>query len=349
MKKGRTLSEVLKEIEEISTTKADFIVNTPAISLVDNRLQFPDQTQYDITEIAHGQIAGALGIPVKYYNRMRDESPALLQTNVNHWFTNKPTNRLVRTLGTRARAFLSDRYRRLDNEDLAGALLPILDGMPGLKIESCEVTESRFYVKAVTQKLEGEISKGDVVYGGVVLSNSEVGQGSLRIEPMIYRLVCLNGLIMPDYGLRKFHIGRVQETEEFIARLSDEALEADDKAFWLKARDILKSTLSEDVFRTIVSTMQEATQETIPDPIHTVEKLSKKIGFSADEQKLVLTHLLADEDSTRYGLCNAITRASQDIENYDRATEFEYMGANVLLMPKADWRDITWKPMKRGA
>ena len=57
---------------------------------------------------------------------MRKEAPEPLATNVNEWFHNKPERRMIRTLDGQARAFLSDRYRRLDNYDLASTVLPIL-------------------------------------------------------------------------------------------------------------------------------------------------------------------------------------------------------------------------------
>jgi len=348
MKKGRSLNEVLQEIEEFSRTKEDFIVNTDKIEFNKDGggfLRFPDMYEYELTELAHTQLSGAINIPAKYYNRMREEAPGLLERNVNHWFRNNPMKRMVRTLNGQARAFLSDRYRRIDNEDLAGALLPVLNDFPGISIESCEATPNRFYIKAVTESLTTEISKGDIVYGGVVLSNSEVGQGALKIEPLIYRLVCLNGLIIPDYGMKKFHIGRAQETETFFSKLSDETIEADDKAFWLKARDVLKAVLSEDVFGEIANTMREAAEDIIPDPIVTVERLSKKNGFNLTEQKSILTNLLSHEKPTRYGLCNAVTRTAQEVESYDRATELEYAGSDILLMNRADWKEIALRPL----
>lgn len=41
-----------------------------------------------------------------------------------------------------------------------------------------------------------------------------------------------------------------------------------------------------------------------------------------------------------YGLANAITRFSQDVSSYDRATELEGIGYNVLTMPNAAWNRI---------
>jgi hypothetical protein len=41
-----------------------------------------------------------------------------------------------------------------------------------------------------------------------------------------------------------------------------------------------------------------------------------------------------------YGLSNAITRASQDVESYDRATALEGIGWQVATMTKNQWEEI---------
>ena len=44
------------------------------------------------------------------------------------------------------------------------------------------------YIKAVSTRMEGQVRKGDIVRWGIALSNSEVGAGKLRIDPLVYRL-----------------------------------------------------------------------------------------------------------------------------------------------------------------
>jgi len=44
------------------------------------------------------------------------------------------------------------------------------------------------------------------------------------------------------------------------------------------------------------------------------------------EGKGVLQHLLEGADYTLYGLANAVTRYSQDVESYDRASKLEEIG-----------------------
>ena len=50
-----------------------------------------------------------------------------------------------------------------------------------------------------------------------------------------------------------------------------------------------------------------------------------------------MQHLIEGRDLTLYGLANAVTRYSQDVESYDRATDLESIGYNILSMPAKRW------------
>lgn len=235
MKTGKTLTELAMELERQSTAKKDFIASTAALEMTNTgELALESNTTFDefpITDHAHSQIAARLDIPAKYYNRMRSGAPALLAANVNDWFHSNPERRMIRTLNGQARAFLSDRYHRLDNFDLAEAVLPILAEMgEGIRIVSTELTDSRMYIKVINERLELEVKKGDVVQAGIAISNSEVGLGALKVEPLIYRLVCENGMIAQDYSKKRYHVGRNAQEGEAYELFRDETLKADDRA-----------------------------------------------------------------------------------------------------------------------
>jgi hypothetical protein len=96
----------------------------------------------------------------------------------------------------------------LKRVDLAESVLPILQKLPEARFESVELTDMKMYLKVVTPQLKFEMAPGDIVQAGVVVSNSEVGQGTLSVQTLLYRLRCRNGLITPDRVLRKTHVGR---------------------------------------------------------------------------------------------------------------------------------------------
>lgn len=346
MKMGKTLVELAEELQRQSEAKKDYIADTRVLEMTPSAelaLQNGSRHTFSLSDHAHTQIAQRLEIPAKYYNRMRSEAPELLATNVNEWFHSQPERRMVRTLDGQARAFLSDRYRRLDHFELAEAVLPVLGEMgEGVDIVSAELTEKRMYIKAINRRLELEVKQGDVVQAGLVISNSEIGLGSLKVEPLVFRLVCANGLVAQDYSQKRYHVGRAAEDGEAYELYSDDTLKADDKAFFLKVQDTVRAAVELAKFSAIVERMREATEQKIEgNPVAAVEVMAQKFGYNSEERSGVLTHLIQGGDLSAYGLMNAVTRTSQDIEDYDRATDLERDGSKVLSLPASTWKAIS--------
>lgn len=350
MKTGRTLSELAYELERQQETKRDFIADTreleikqPTDDLDGFRMKLNGHGDFHISNNTHRQIAQRVGIPQKYYDRMAQEAPGLLTNNIKHWFDKKPERRMVRTLDGNARAFLSDRYRALDNFDLATAVLPVLQEADGIKIISTEITESRMYIKALFPKLEMEVKKGDPVQSGVVITNSETGLGALKVEPLVYRLVCLNGMIAADHKMTKYHVGRIANGGDAVDELfRDETLQADDRAFFMKVQDVVRGSLDKVKFEEIVRNMTLTVEQRIEgDPVAAVEVVSKKFGLTDREKSGILRNLIEGADLSKFGMINAVTRHSQDISDYDRATDFERLGGAILELPDNQWRDIS--------
>lgn len=346
MKTGQSLTVIAQELERQLKTKKDYVAPSRLL-MMDSRgsdLRIGGKGSFGITELGHQQIAGRLAIPQQYYQRMRAEAPELLAANVNAWFQKDDQPRMIRTLDGKARALLSKSYRPLDNADMAEAVLPIIQEY-GCRVESAELTETRLYIKAVTEKKTLEVKKGDIVQAGIVVSNSEVGCGSVKVEPMVWRLACSNGMIVNDAGLRKYHIGRHGElgdrAQEF---LRDETRVADDKAFWMKAQDIVRGALDSDVFAQTVERLRGATTEKIECGVEEVcLRSAKRFGLGEVERAGILTHLAAGGDLSKYGLVQAVTRFSQDVESYDRATELERLGGEILELAGSEWKVLTKK------
>lgn len=350
MKQGRTLVGLAEELERQLSTKVDMIVPTPLMHHVTDPggttallIEAPDGSKrFTATESCRRQLADRLKIPFVYFERMRTDQPELLDRNVNTWLHKEPEQRLVRTLDGRARAFLSDRYRRLDNYDLLEHVLPILRELPGARFESMELTETRMYVKVVTPRIEFEIQPGDIVQAGVVISNSEIGHGSLSVQPLVYRLVCRNGLIAPDRAMRKAHVGRLQEasTEE-ITIFRDDTLAAEDKAFYLKVRDVVQAAVSQATFEQTAAKMRSMLGIRLTgDPAKAVEVLATRYLLNEQERSGVLRSLIAEADLSGYGLVNAVTGYAQEVDSYDRATELEQLGGKLLEQSKAEWETL---------
>ena len=91
----------------------------------------------------------------------------------------------------------------------------------------------------------------------------------------------------------------------------------------------------------IVDKLRDSTEARITGHVQDVIELTgKTYGLNQGEQESILDYLIAGGDLSLYGLSNAVTRASQDVESYDRATALESIGWQVITMPQSQWREI---------
>jgi hypothetical protein len=339
MRQGKqSIIELGAEVNRQAEAKKDYIVPARAMTMIpasgSPALQLAGQGAFTINDHAHGQLAEYFDIPGKYYDRLRSSQPDLLANTVNTLMgEHEDDRRMVRTLDGKIRAFLSDRYRALDNVDLMNAVIPFLMNRSDLEFASAEVTERRLYLKVISRELKGEVKVGDEIQAGAIIQNSEVGSGSLVIAPFSLRLSCTNGATHNALGMRKAHLGRaiVGEPGDVAAEfLSDEARQADDQAFFLKARDLLTATLSGEMLNRLLGSMREATEDKIREPEQTVEAVAVQIGLNETERTNVLRNLIEGADLSRWGMANAITRAAEDAADYDRASELERLGGDLM-------------------
>lgn len=347
MLKGLSLQQLAAKIEANSQLKRDYIVPTEKATMQvvqEERgrksvvFEVPDHGAFPLLPLAHDQIGGRSGIPAKYYDRMLAEAPDLLCANVNAWHRINPTKRMVRTLGGDMRAFLSDRYNRIENEEIAKIAFPVLAELPGVEIVSSEVTDKRLYIHFVVPTITGEVKVGDAVQAGGIIQNSEVGAGAVSVSGLIWRLICLNGMKTTD-TFRKNHVGRQLEDSEDL--WSDDTRQADDRAILLKVRDMVRAVVDETRFKAQLIKMQGLTEGVIKgDPVRVVEVLAAKVGTSEGEQAGILRSLIEGKDLSAWGLLNAVTAQSHTAKNYDRAVELEAAGGQLLDLSVTEWKRV---------
>ena len=72
----------------------------------------------------------------------------------------------------------------------------------------------------------------------------------------------------------------------------------------------------------------------------TVEVLASRHGLTDDERSGVLRSLIEGGELSGYGLVNAVTHFSQQVDDYDRATELEALGGRLIELPAGEWRAL---------
>ena len=334
-------------------TKRDFKADTRQMALLPTSYHPTPQTpsvmqmvvgreHFTMSDGAHDQLATRLGIPRTYYDRMLADAPNLLAQNANNWLDKEPDTFLIRTLNQRARAVLSKSYRIIDHIDLLRVILPeIKEKWPDLKIQSLGLTEDRLYLKATLDSLTREVRQGDPVRAGIVITNSETGMTALKVQPLVERLICTNGMISADGAFTRRHVGvRSNVAQGEVAEYRADTIEADNKALILKARDTIGHILNDEAFEKVVAKMRGATDRAVEEPIAAVREVSKLFKMTESERDGILGHFMHDHDHTQYGLLNAVTRHAQDVDSYQRSTELEVIGHEILTLPVSDWTRI---------
>lgn len=353
---GISFAELHSRLSAERATHVDAIVDTSnhvALDLIDRSdgkgkdvgmlFMTPSIPQIDgqvapMTDYMHGQLASRTGIDKRYYDRMRQAQPSLLMKNVETWWAAEPEQRLVRAVQPArvengqisigrlmGRAWLSDRYRTLDNYDFVMTVLETAGN--DAVIESCFLDDERVYLKLVCPEKQGEIKKGDVVQAGVIVKNSEVGDGKVLVQPFAKRLVCLNGLIRPEqFG--QVHLGAQNE----LGILQQDTLQADAKSVWLQVRDWVKAVLNgEFLERTLKEARQTKKVSVEVEARQAVANIVRDFGLNGFDGQGILDRYLRGNDETQFGMVNAITQyAHEGQNNYRRQVELESFGGTLM-------------------
>ena len=145
--------------------------------------------------------------------------------------------------------------------------------------------------------------------------------------------------MVTEEATRHYHVGKRVETDENYEVYSDETLRLDDAAFFAKVGDLVKAAVSETKFNAIVGALRGTTQTPeMKDPVKGVEVLANRYNLTDGERDGVLNHLVRESDLTLYSTIQAVTRYSQDLDSYDRASDLEKVGGKLLEMTERDWR-----------
>ena len=334
------LVDLVKELERQRESSKDLIVDSRSLQAIPDgnqgiRMAIPEYGDYSLTEWTHSQMAEKLQIPKRYYDRMRNAGKTeLLADNVNAWLGEKE-RRLVRISDRRIRAILSDRYRIMDNYDLVFLTLYEFRKKETIQVYRADLTERMLYLKAVDMTLTAEIREQDIIYGGLIIRNSEVGASAFKVEPFLLRKICDNGLI-GELALKRIHLGK-QTAEIGEIDWSDETKELEDKALWAKAKDIITATFDRDVFESWIDKLRESTEIVIEQPVKAVNNVVKLAGLTEEHKSELLMHF---SEHTKYGLVNAVTSLARDTESVDARIRLEEFGGRLLSAPEHEFEEI---------
>ena len=81
---------------------------------------------------------------------------------------------------------------------------------------------------------------------------------------------------------------------------------------------MVQAAVSEATFRHTAQKLQKTLNiPLVGDPVKTIEVLAQRYVLNEGERAGVLRHLIAEGELSGYGLVNAVTHYSQEVDDYD--------------------------------
>jgi hypothetical protein len=275
----------------------------------------------------------------------------------------------VRTLDGKCRAFLSSRYRVLDNFDLAFASLQAVQAVGGNVIE-CSLTDKKMHMtftcQSIWDRLAAARDNGGSVNVGQLANRAHferfVGNagernwagrnvndlpgGSETVFPIVrvsnsetghggfsIRVGMLQGICMngmiSDVELDKVHLGGVMNAGLW----TDETHAADSKAIFLKARDTIAAGFDQEKFSALVARARKAGSVQIEDATAAVDQVVASLKMPESAKSSILEYFLSDYQRTALGLGQAVSRYAQDLPEADAADEMETWAGAIIAKP----------------
>jgi hypothetical protein len=243
------------------------------------------------------------------------------------------------------RALLSNGYGVMDNLD---ALVAVLDGVQqaGVDVEvgRCDLTDRRLYVQikapaiaaAAPTLLRGYRSpftgqSGDqlpTVFAGLVLRNSEVGDGAWSLAPQVIVQVCANGMTVTRDAVRAVHIG--SKLSDGVINWSADTATKNAELVVAKTRDAVASFLSPEWLNGAVADLEAKAGAPVEKAQDTITTVVKRLGFPQSHIDGILDHFIRGGQVTAGGVAQAITSYSQTVDDADLAHEMDAKAIDAM-------------------
>lgn len=344
------LETLVQKVQTSAANSRDYVVNVRNMSFCYNSTK--GKTEYQAGVPDHGMIGGELTphalsqlaqdlkIPAQFVRTLLIEDPHYLPSVMSHRALHSKSTKMLRTEQGRLMAAVSPSFSRdYDNHIFLQAVIPALSES-GMKIASANLSDTHMHLKFSNPNMRGFVTAGDEIQAGIHAKNSPVGLSRALIAEMIEVLICTNGMTrkksVAAYG--RIHRGQKQKlgaldpicvTDAHIMKIIQDINSA------------TKAIASEETFQATLGALTAAhnVKITVPDRnlLVFIENIGRIVGFTKEDALPIHEHLLDRGEMTQYGLMNAVTRYSQDISDYDYATELENVGGKVIELTPYQW------------
>jgi hypothetical protein len=255
--------------------------------------------------------------------------------------------------GPTVRAFVSDKYQKLDNFQILGPTIKALETRLAddtVQVDTFGVDDTHFHLGVTLRDVSGAtttgaptghvpgtylqpgsgLERGDEFFGGFWFRNSEVGAGATELAPRIFRVVCNNGLIVEDLAWRRPHRKLTGYWGSGIKGNID----------WVIEKEIREGIVrSIESFPALIEAFGEAANEAEVEPIARLRTIGKVSGLTQTQTDHLIFGLAEEAEGrdTRAGVVNAITRTAQKESEVGDRRKLEALGGYVLRLPEPEY------------
>jgi hypothetical protein len=177
-------------------------------------------------------------------------------------------------------------------------------------MRSFVLEETHMFLKIVSEEI-WDAESG--LKAGIMIGNSEVGMGSVSVEPFVFRKPCTNDLIVAQE--KSFRHAHIHLTGYEMTRRMAEAVS---EGFRISS--------------SVLTTFLKAREEPVVDPLETIRKIAEERNFSKKFSDELVSGYLAEPEPNRFGVINAFTRAAQGLAPLQRI-EMERFAGRLLEAP----------------
>jgi hypothetical protein len=373
---ARDIPELIARLREEEAKQSDFVVPAPLLALAaDERggvsakflTREAQRVERGIQKQAHEQIAERVGVPLSYYERMKETSPELLAANANFWLRRMSDRKyLVRCSGDEVRAVVSNRYRPISHLDLLTEAVRVIAGRDGeegrerpwargARCFTWSLSASRLDVcllnpgtvvdlqdlGAGVRVVQGGISAdphawtraaggGHGVFPAARIQNSETGRGGLYVQSGIFEAVCSNSAWLPA-NLAQRHLGAELDEED---ELSAETYRKMNAALYSKVADIMRAVFEPERFLESCRRLR-GLQEVRMEVTEAADRIAKLPGMTEGirDEILAAYRPLREGARTLLDVQRAVTWAAVEMHNRgerERGFRLEEIGGALI-------------------
>lgn len=298
-------------------------------------MELPNEAERCLHTNAIQQLASKTNVPKKFIDSLLGSGhwgAELIAHNFNEILHNSNGSKyLIRSIGNETRAFLSDRYRRIDSRPLVDAFAAESQNF-GLQPFEGFALDTTIRIRGIIPVIF-EPYPGEFIAFGLQWKNSDFGVGGHELGFYSLRPVCLNGAV-GESVLRQVHLGsRLQDDIEYSA----ETYRLDTMANISALRDVVRAALNPANIDLQCEVIRTAHEKKI-NPKEAKEMLQARLTRS-DADEVIEAYTSADIEmmpagNSVYRLSNALSWVANLKRDSEPEKSLELQQFAGEIMPK---------------